>query len=63
VKRAVAAVVMTGAAFLGLSLEVQAQSLIMPCGPLAVKGAIAEPVRDVSPEYLTKDYFYPALVP
>ncbi len=58
-KRAVAAVAMTGAALLGLSLEAQAQSLIMPCGPLSVKQVIAEPVREVSQEYLTTDYFYP----
>ena len=58
-KRAVTAVVMTGAALLGLSLEAQAQSLIMPCGPMSVKEVVVQPVRDVSPEYLTPDYFYP----
>ena len=58
-KRAVVAVVMTGAALLGLSLEAQAQSLIMPCGPLAVKAVSVVPVGEVSQEYLTKDYFYP----
>lgn len=58
-KRAVVATVMTGAALLGLSLEAQAQCLIMPCGPMSVKVAAAAPVRDVSQESLTKDYFYP----
>jgi hypothetical protein len=59
VKRAMAAVVMTGASLLGLSLEAQAQSLIMPCGPLAVRTVALEPSREAPLEYLTKDYFYP----
>jgi len=59
VKRIVSAVAMTGAAFLGLSLEAQAQSLIMPCGPMSVKEVVVQPVHEVSPEYLTQDYFYP----
>jgi len=59
VKRTMAAVAMTGAALLGLSLEAQAQSLIMPCGPMSVKAVNVEPVREVSQEYLTQDYFYP----
>jgi len=59
VKRAVVAAAMMGAAFLGLSLEAQAQSLIMPCGPLLVKAAAAELAHAVSQEYLLRDYFYP----
>jgi hypothetical protein len=59
VKRTVAAVAMTGAALLGLSLEAQAQSLIMPCGPMSVKEVVVQPVREVPQEYLTKDYIYP----
>jgi len=59
VKRAVVAVVMTGAALLGLSLEAQAQSLIMPCGPLAVTVAVPQPIREASQQNLTKDYIYP----
>jgi hypothetical protein len=59
VKRVVAAVAMTGAALLGLSLEAQAQSLIMPCGPMSVKESVAAPVRAVSQEFVTKDYIYP----
>jgi len=59
VKRTVAAVAMTGAALLGLSLEAQAQSLIMPCGPMSVTAVKVKPVREVSQEYLTQDYFYP----
>lgn len=62
-KRAVAAVAMTGVALLGLCLEAQAQSLIMPCGPLSLKEAGTQLVLEVPQEYLSKDYFYPALVP
>ncbi len=58
-RRVVAAVAMTGAALLGLSLEVQAQSLVMPCGPLVVMPAAVEPARDAFPVYLTKAYIYP----
>ena len=58
-RRALASAAMTGAALLGLSLEAQAQSLVMPCGPLAVKTAAAEPVRKASLEFLTKAYIYP----
>lgn len=56
-KRPLVAAAMTGAALLGLSLEARAQCLIMPCGPLAVKVAALEPVRDV--QSLKNDYFYP----
>jgi hypothetical protein len=59
VKRAVAAVAMTGVALLGLCLEAQAQSLIMPCGPLSLKEAGTQLVLEVPQEYLSKDYFYP----
>jgi len=59
VRRAVATVVMTGASLLGLSLEARAQSLVMPCGPLAVKAAVLEPVGQSSLEFLTKAYIYP----
>ena len=58
-RRALAAAVMTGAALLGLSLEAQAQSLVMPCGPLSVRAAAPEPLRPAVLEYLTQDYIYP----
>lgn len=57
-KRVVAAVAMTGAALLGLSVEAQAQSSIMPCGPLSVKAPV-HLVRGDSSESMTQDYFYP----
>ena len=50
---------MTGATLLGLSLEANAQSLIMPCGPLAVKAAYFEDVAVASLEYPITDYIYP----
>ena len=56
-RRVAAAAVMTGAALLGLSLEAQAQCLIMPCGPMSVKVVSVEPVR--AQEYLNYDYIYP----
>jgi len=59
VRRAVATVVMTGAALLGLSLEARAQCLVMPCGPLSVKVAAAELAPELPEQSLTKDYFYP----
>jgi hypothetical protein len=59
VRRAVTAVAMTGAAILGLSLEAQAQSLVMPCGPLAVKAAAPAPIFEESLQFLTRDYIYP----
>jgi len=59
VKRVVVAAAMTGAALLGLSIEAQAQSLIMPCGPLAVRESAVEPVREVIQKYLAIDYIYP----
>lgn len=58
-RRALAAVTMTGAALLGLSLEAQAQSLVMPCGPLCVKAIVPEPHRQAVLEQLTNDYIYP----
>jgi len=58
-KRVVAAAAMTGALLLGLSLDAQAQSLVMPCGPLAVNEAIPQSILEVSQQYLSKDYFYP----
>jgi len=59
VKRTACAVVMTGAALLGLSLEARAQSCVTPCGPLAVTVAAEESLVGASSTSLTKDYFYP----
>ena len=53
-KRWVTAGLVTGAAWLGISLEAQAQCLIQPIGPLAVK---AEPVavRPAALDFLNDD--------
>ncbi len=53
-KRVATAVLVTGAAWLGLSLEASAQCQVMPVGPLTVK---AEPaaVRPAIMEYLNDD--------
>ncbi|HZE99833.1 MAG TPA: hypothetical protein VE981_22695 [Planctomycetota bacterium] len=57
--RAMVAVAMTGAALLGFSLEAHAQSLVAPCGPMAVKEMVATPVLESIEKCLTNDYFYP----
>jgi len=57
VKRALVAMTVTGALWLGLAPDAQAQSLVTPCGPMTVKAA--EPVRDAILKYLTYDYIYP----
>jgi len=59
VKRVATVVLMTGAAWLGFSLEARAQCLTMPVGPLAVK---SEPsaICQASLEFLINDdQFYP----
>lgn len=56
-KRALVAMTVTGALWLGLAQDAQAQSLVMPCGPMAPKAA--ESVRDVIQKYLTNNYIYP----
>lgn len=58
-KRAAAAAVLTGAAWMGLSGEARAQVLIMPTGPLSLKA-----FRDVLPavkigQDSNDDSFYP----
>jgi len=55
VKRAVAAAILTGAAWLGLSKEAQAQVLITPAGPLALRARAPE-VPGLTTE---GDKFYP----
>ena len=56
-KRALVAVTVTGALWLGMAPAAQAQSLATPCGPMALKAA--EPARDAILKYLSNDYIYP----
>ena len=51
VKRAATAVLMTGATWLGISLEAHAQCQVLPVGPMAVKAQFVPAV----PEYLNDD--------
>lgn len=53
-KRVATAVLMTGAAWLGISLEASAQCQVMPVGPLAVKAETAT-VRPAIMEYPNDD--------
>jgi hypothetical protein len=59
VKRAVAAIVMTLGAWVGLTEDAQAQALITPTGPLSIKSRPAE-VESIFPETASdSDKVYP----
>ena len=53
-KRVATAVLMTGATWLGISLEAHAQCQVLPVGPMAVKAQLV-PVASAIPEYLNDD--------
>jgi hypothetical protein len=59
VKRAVAAAILTGAAWMGLSREAQAQVLITPAGPMALRTRTVEAIAEVPGLTTDGDEFYP----
>jgi hypothetical protein len=59
VKRMAAAVIMSGAAWMGLSGEAQAQVLIMPMGPLSLRAQALERLQELARLGSESDKFTP----
>jgi len=59
VKRAMVALIVTGAAWMGLAKEAQAQVLITPTGPLSIRTRAADEALVLSGSTSTSVKFYP----
>ena len=58
-KRATVAVMVAGAAWMGLAKEAQAQSIVTPTGPLSIDVRIKADASDFTALYSDRGNFYP----